>query len=44
MIHFICCYRDKVHNTGLIVCQVCSEDFQTTINCKLESYLRIDTT
>ena len=26
--------RDKVRNTGLIVCQVCLEDFQTAINCK----------
>ena len=23
---------DKTHNTGTIVCQVCSEDFQTAIN------------
>ena len=32
-----------MRNTGLIVCQVCLEDFQTSINCKnvLTCHLRV---
>ena len=29
------CGRDRTRNTGMIVCQVCSENFQTNINCEL---------
>ena len=28
------CGRDRTRNTGMIVCQVCSENFQTNINCE----------